>query len=308
MICKNCGKEIPENAKFCGFCGTPVVQETADAVSEEADTKQPADEASAASPEEVQETPAEAAPEETEKAAPSDNEEHSLGSDIGDTIKNTAAGKVLLGDDGKLNKDDFARMGSAAKESAANAYKSISWSEFKMFLEILKDPFGDHALGILPSCVIVVAAVLLNWWAFSGFLDGLVITALIYAGYFLVLFICKNEDKFDAGKAFGRASQLLTLPLIGILLMCLFAISMKSSLNNTYSMIGGLNSYLYTLRSSITIVLIFLIFATVTYIMGMVKIGSKMNGYLLAVIITAIFALGMFYLMSEMLGAITSIL
>ena len=24
MFCKNCGREIPENARFCGGCGTPV--------------------------------------------------------------------------------------------------------------------------------------------------------------------------------------------------------------------------------------------------------------------------------------------
>jgi len=33
MFCSNCGKEVPEGTKFCGFCGTPVASEKAEAVS-----------------------------------------------------------------------------------------------------------------------------------------------------------------------------------------------------------------------------------------------------------------------------------
>lgn len=32
MICKNCGKEIEENSKFCNFCGTKIENETKDDV------------------------------------------------------------------------------------------------------------------------------------------------------------------------------------------------------------------------------------------------------------------------------------
>ena len=27
MFCKNCGKELPDSAKFCSGCGTPVISE-----------------------------------------------------------------------------------------------------------------------------------------------------------------------------------------------------------------------------------------------------------------------------------------
>ena len=28
MICKNCGKEISDKSKFCGYCGAKVVEQT----------------------------------------------------------------------------------------------------------------------------------------------------------------------------------------------------------------------------------------------------------------------------------------
>ena len=43
MICKNCGKEISESSKFCGYCGAKVVeqpvQEQPDVVKESIFTK-----------------------------------------------------------------------------------------------------------------------------------------------------------------------------------------------------------------------------------------------------------------------------
>jgi NAD(P)H-hydrate repair Nnr-like enzyme with NAD(P)H-hydrate epimerase domain len=135
----------------------------------------------------------------------------------------------------------------------------------------------------------------------------LVITALIYAGYFLVLFIGKEEPKFDGKKAFGKASQLLTIPALSILVMCLFGISMKSSINTTTAMYN-ITAYLNALRSSVIIVIIFMLFAMVTYIMGMVEISKKMNKYLCAVIITAIFGISMFYLITQGLNSLMTLL
>lgn len=46
MICKKCGRELPEDAKFCGVCGTPVATLTDfTAVPSEAAAPQPAAEA-----------------------------------------------------------------------------------------------------------------------------------------------------------------------------------------------------------------------------------------------------------------------
>lgn len=299
MICKNCGKEIPDDAKFCGFCGAPVTAEKKD------ETPEP----TILGEEKKAETPMETVPAEDAAKPSEEAEEHTLGDDISGTIKNTAAGKVLLGDDGKLDKDDFARMGGAAKNTVKSAYKSVDWNEFKTFIQIFKDPFGDHPLSLIPSIVTVIAVVLINWWALNSFVDSVVITVLLYAGYFLVLYINKDDAKFDGQKAFGKASQLLTIPALAMLLTCLFSISMKSSINSSAAAAAmGMTSYLYTLRSSLIIVMIFMIFSLVSYIMGMIKIGNKMNGYVLALIITAVFCASVFYLVTQGLNSLISLL
>lgn len=304
MKCKNCGKEIPDDAKFCGFCGTPVEIE-ADQVEKEAPVKEaPVEETP------VEETLAEAPKAESLDAPKAESEEvpPSLGSQMGEKLKETAAGKAVLGDDGKLDKEDFTRMGNAAKEGAAHAYHSIKWEEFKTFLAIFKDPFGDHALAVVPSIVVTVAAILVNWFAVSTFLDALVITAVAYTALMLVLYINKSEEHFDGKKAYGRASQLMTLPVISMFVMCLFAISMKSTMNGTSATAFGMSTYLYTLRSSLAIVLLFLLFSMVTYTMGMIEAGKKMNKYILAVIITAVFSFCIFYLVSQALNSLYSMM
>ena len=50
-------------------------------------------------------------------------------------------------------------------------------------------------------------------------MDALIITMVIYAGYFLVLYIDREEKSFDGKKAFGRAAQMLTIPVIAMFVM-----------------------------------------------------------------------------------------
>lgn len=309
MKCKKCGAELPEDAKFCGICGTPVTEETtepAENISTPVEKEEPVTEPV----EEVKEEVVEPVTEETEAPKEETEDTPEVGEPgIADAVKDTAAAKVILGDDGKLKKDDFVRLGNAAKQGAQTAVKSIAWDEFKTYIDILKDPFGDHALALVPSIVTVVVAVLVGWWAMNSIIDSLLITALLYAGYFLVLFIGhdKEEGKFDGKKAFGKASQLLTVPVLSIFVMCIFSISMRGSINNS-AVLYNFSSYLGALRSSIVIIMIFFIFAAIMYVIGMVEIGKKVNKYICAIIITAIFSISMFYMLTQAMNSLISLL
>lgn len=338
MKCKNCGSEIPDGAMFCGVCGTRVEPEEAPAAPAAPETPVVETPVVPAAPETpvvpeapaapVQPTPVQpAAPAQpAQQAAPA--EQQTLGSEIGNSLKDSAAGKVILGDNGKLDKGDFVRMGNAAVQGAETAYKSISWDEFKTFGAVFMDPFGEHPLGLAPSIVVTIVTFIINCWALKSILNGLFFTAIVYGAGFLVLYINKEKDaNFDGKNAYGRTCQILTIPVCAMFIVCLAGMalsptalysalenSISNSLSSSYSSLFGSSSssssayasgvaYANTLRTTLIIVMIFLVFAGVTYCAGMFKANKKLHGYLLAGLVTIVAVLCIYWLFTGLINS-----
>ena len=135
MICKNCGKEIPDGAKFCGFCGAlQTVEETAP----EAEKAVPV--------ENTEEKQTEAPVEEKEPEEPEEPKEEKK-----NTFQEKAEGvkEKVLGDNGKLDQGDFKRMGNEAASGIKSAASKVQWNQYKELLDVLKNPFELHDLSVL---------------------------------------------------------------------------------------------------------------------------------------------------------------
>lgn len=196
MICKNCGKEIPDTSTFCGYCGTSLKEENI----EETETAVPVEEL----PEEAEVTEAEPAgepePEPVEEPAPE-----------------------VLPDLPPVKKE------SKAAKAAANAAKSFlagfKGEEFKELLGILVNPFGAHYPALVPSLCVLLVMWILNWITLreaGGFVTGLLVTLIAFGGTFLIYFLDRGE-KNNLKKICSKTVAALFVPMIMVLILCILS-------------------------------------------------------------------------------------
>jgi hypothetical protein len=308
MICKNCGKEIPDTALFCGYCGAKQVKikEDTAAVSPEDEkpvsreeeavegSVQPSESREAEKPsedvktdEEPSETVIEAETKETEQPA-----QEKKGSSIGQKFRSSQAGKKVLGEDGKFTREDFDRIsGSAANKIKATARK-VNWQEFHTFLEILKDPFSDHELAKVPTITALAVMLILNWPIFGSFASGLVVLALVCAGSLVIQYAGRGEEPFSFSKAVSEAVQTAFIPFLAMFAAALF---------------GGFGlryNSLTRMHSEFILILIMTVFALVMLTIGLIRSGRKINAWKGALIITVTYALIAYYLYSQMISSL----
>lgn len=252
MICKNCGKEIPDGSQFCGWCGaSALIEETEEPAAvepkEEIQLILPQDEAAEPVPEVQEETIAETVPEEPvqEPVYEEPAEEPVYEESVPEPKKEK---KIHI----QFNKEDYLPI-----------------------LGVLKNPFEPQRLAWPAIGVLLLVILCINWLVFrqlGGFGTALAVTLLLYAGTFLILFI-NGSKPFRLKNLCGLSAEIMTVPAVIML------IGGVVSLFQAKSMIA------FAVASAL------LILAMVLYVLILEKHADKLNKYLLAVLIAAFFSL-----------------
>ncbi len=291
MICKNCGKEIPDGAKFCGFCGAlQTVEETAP----EAEKAVPV--------ENTEEKQTEAPVEEKEPEEPEEPKEEKK-----NTFQEKAEGvkEKVLGDNGKLDQGDFKRMGNEAASGIKSAASKVQWNQYKELLDVLKNPFELHDLSVLPAATFAVFTLIINWVSFGGFVPGLMVTLIIYAGALAVMYL-GDRKSFSWKKGLSRVVSLTVIPVLAVTLAAVFSAVLYSNLTNE-SMAFNFYMAMNAVRSNLLAMIILYLIAAVSYTISLTKVSGKLNAYVLLVIVALVFCLIAYILLNDMMGSMMTL-
>ena len=191
MICRNCGKELPDGTQFCGWCGASQIEEPASEpvpVKEEIQLILPEDEV--IEPEPAEEIPAEEAPAEEVPAEEIPAPEE-IPVPAEEPVKKERK-KIEV----HINKDDYLPI-----------------------LGVLKDPFEPQRLPWPAIGVLVLLILLINWLVFrdmGGFGTALAVTFVLYFGTFLILFI-NGSKPFNLKNLCGLSASIMTVPAAAML-------------------------------------------------------------------------------------------
>lgn len=147
---------------------------------------------------------------------------------------------------------------------------NISKDDFLPLLSILKDPFKENELSIYGSLAAALITIIGCWISF-GFRYGLLAAIILWASTLVLLYLAERKD-FEIRKGVSETAQLVCVPSVLTALSGIFALF-------------GLNAFVIMLR------LFLLAAAIMVYIYSLERYTSKMNRWLKAIYVAAIFAI-----------------
>ena len=255
MKCNKCGATIKDGVKFCPYCGAKqeVTGERSDAreemTMEETSVEQdePVEETSAEpvmNTEEVESKDPEEHPEETEKS-------EALGEDASVLEADNAAGSEMeKPEDPQEQEAPFIQ--TDVQEKAKKHF--VSFRQLKVYLS---DPASAAKLDVVPAVTVLIVSCLVNMWlvysvlasilrtllkpmaSYLGtsmnigsymsqfgygystfFINGLMMTAVIYAFLLVVTFFSK-EDRTDLKTIFTEAAGYMAIPTVMMFISCI---------------------------------------------------------------------------------------
>ncbi len=270
MICNKCGREIPDDSAYCGFCGASQsldVTETLNKIEEE----QMIEDAQV-----------------VEKTAPEENpeEEKSI-----------------------LPKIDLPKVDLPKVElPKVNMPKvNIDWSEFSQLWTIVKNPFDNIKLRQTPMLVIFFLAVIAHWTAVGKLATSFLICAGMICGAVLCEYLDQKQPR-NLNTAVNRGAQRIFLPAILLLIAGLLRLSM-GSFSETAGLTELFNQ-LSAMMIQVRVYLLLVIGAWVLLIMESARMTRKLNGYLVILIYVLLVAAAIFALAENggtLLSALLSI-
>ena len=225
MICKYCGKEIPELTKFCGYCGMSLQEETAaDITGSEEETKTENQEERA--DEEITEAVSVEEITETIEQTETPEEETIIDAEV---KTETAVDEPAVPEKESTVKKIAQSVYCKAKEEFR---KNVHKEDFIPILDHLKHPEAETVYTVQASVTVYLFLLISGSIAFHGFGKGLAAELIVMIGALAVQF-AEDSRSFHPGKAFRITARVLSIPAVLIFIAALFSFSSNDYIQYT---------------------------------------------------------------------------
>lgn len=304
MICRNCGKEIPDDVLYCGYCGAAQKIEE-----KEVDIKEPEKQEPVTVEEEKVTEPRKEAPVENEKpevkedtsAADQKKEEEKAAEEtVESEDKTQTEEKETVSENKKETKEKLKDAGTKIVENtkpvlakSKEAAHKVNWKDFLVYGEIIKKPFEPHQVKPLALWTGIVLMVLGNSFIFGSFTCGLFVLIFVFAGSFLMQYIAaKDGPSFHAGTAFENAFSAVLIPFIA---MVIAGILMRTSANEV------------VLGRRLGLMIVLVVFAAVMLGTEIGMYDNKKRPLITVLVLGAMYAAIIYYLFVQYAGSIAGL-
>ena len=324
--CTNCGREIPDDAAFCGFCGTAQPkeednhpEEETSEVTEPEETEKVTEEKPVEKEEEksvpeektesVKEEPAESQDEiqdaESMESSESDQDESSEEKTETDSSDEIRDAEIIEPTAEEKETEDSEEKTSEKDESEKPEKKShVNWKKISLpqidfskedlhkLLEILEAPEEHHGIDNTLTWIILIFAWIANWVAFGSIQKGFFSLLIVLIGLiFLNWLTLKDHATF--GETVRNSAEVIFTPSVLVLAGGLFIRNIRAG------------AEVYAFHSIFTTAFIGLFFLTAALILFILTVIKKhqLKTWQTVLILTIFVSLLFWYLLTE--GAVS---
>jgi len=176
-------------------------------------------------------------------------------------------------------KVDFEKIGNSVKENI----DKVQWNEFSVYKNIVKGVTSDYEVSLMVNIVTLVGVFIINWVFIGTYTSALFITLVCYAALMGTYFLANREK--DINKLLTVGTKNIFMPAIIVLIASILLL-----------ISGATAKTLSSLYNSLLSVYVVVIYGLILYIVNLVKIGKNVNAYVLALIVTLVICLCVYFL------------
>jgi len=176
-------------------------------------------------------------------------------------------------------KVDFEKIGNSVKKNI----DKVQWNEFSVYKNIVKGVTSDYEVSLMVNIVTLVGVFIINWVFIGTYTSALFITLVCYAALMGTYFLANREK--DINKLLTVGTKNIFMPAIIVLIASILLL-----------ISGATAKTLSSLYNSLLSVYVVVIYGLILYIVNLVKIGKNVNAYVLALIVTLVICLCVYFL------------